>query len=825
MAAPHAQPVSEVIRAVDSDSEAGLTTPEAARRLLAAGPNELEATPPPDLLAIALRQFADPIVALLALAVVVATVIGDGIEAVVIMCILVVNAAIGFLHELGAERAVRELRERLAPAAEVVRDGSVREIPAREVVPGDILVVREGSRVVADGRIVEARGVMTDESALTGESLPVTKFPEPVAEEAALGDRVSMVFAGTSVTRGRARVVVTATGQTTELGLISALVAHARSPKTPLQVRLSALSRWLAALGLVVTLALAALMLARGETLHDAFLVGVAVAVAAVPEGLPATITVALALGARAMARRGAIVRRLSAIETIGEATVICTDKTGTLTENSLRLAALRPADGVAEGALLVAALRASSPDLAEPAATEDRTIDPLERAILLGALDRGLTAADAYTGCRLRHEIPFDPEHRMMTVVYGEADGSRAYVKGAPERLFDLASPGPEAGLLEAAAAWAEEGLRVLAVGVREGIDDAAPRWDDQASPLRLAGLVALHDPLRATAPGAVAEAKRAGVEVVMITGDHPRTAHTIGRAVGLRSDEVHARVSPAEKLEIVRRYQQDGGVVVVTGDGVNDAPALRTSDVGIAMGRSGTETAREAADIVLTDDDFSTLVAALEEGRRIGANIRKFVAFLLSANLAEVAVFTVAIAAGLGAPLTVVQVLLVNVLTDGLPAVALARDPILPEQLTARPRRGGALLERRQLAILGGIGLLVAGVTLIAFLAGREGDAARGQTMAFMTLALAELALVFGCRSFTHAAWRLPVNPYLLSGVALSAVIVALAVFTAPGRSVIGGARITADEVGLCLGLALLPLVAFELQKAFRRRRPPLR
>ncbi len=815
--AAHAQAPEDLVRSLETDLSCGLTTLEAERRLARVGPNALPAAPPPNVLAIAARQFADPMVALLALAVGVAFAIGDDLEAAVIVCILAINAAIGFVHELGAERAVLELRGRLSPTAEVIREGVRIEIPASDVVPGDILVVREGARIVADGRVVEARGLMTDESALTGESLPVFKREAAVAEGTPLAERLSMIYAGTSATRGRARVVVTATGRTTELGLVSELTAGARSPRTPLQQRLASLSRALAALGVVLTITLTGLMLARGEELHEAFLVGVAVAVAAVPEGLPATITVALALGARAMARRGAIVRRLAAIETIGEATVICTDKTGTLTENRLRLAALRAAPGVSEEQLLTSALRASSPDLAAVGALDDATIDPLERAILLGSLERGLTAGAAFAGCALVRELPFEPELRTMTVVYADGEGARAYVKGAPEALFERSAALVDRELAATAAGWAEEGLRVLAVGVGE----EAGEEDPAAAALQVAGLVALHDPLRPSAPGSVAAARRAGVAVVMLTGDHPRTAQTIGRAIGLEAADVRARVSPAEKLEHVRGLQAAGEVVVVTGDGVNDAPALRAADVGVAMGCAGTETAREAADIVLTDDDFSTIVAALEEGRRIGANIRKFVAFLLSANLAEVIVFTVAVAAGLGAPLTVVQVLLVNVLTDGLPAVALARDPVLPETMSEPPHRRGGLLGRQEARVLAVVGLLVAAATMAAFVVGRDHDQEHARTMAFVTLALAELALVFGCRSFLTAAWRIPGNPHLLASVGASVAIVFALVGVGQLRPIVSAVALSPGQLVACVLLALAPSVVLELSKALVRRR----
>ena len=513
-----------------------------------------------------------------------------------------------------------------------------------------------------------------------------------------------MAFAGTAVTRGRGRAIATATGMDTEVGRIASLTAQAKPPPTPLQRRLAQLSRVMVALGLGVTAALTVGMLARGSSLEEAFLVGVSVAVAAVPEGLAATVTIALAQGARAMSASGAIVRRLTAVETLGGATVIAADKTGTLTVNQLRVVGVRPVAGVTDTAVLEAGVLASTAELLDDGGALRVAGDPVDGAFLLALAARGTPDPRASADRRLLLELPFDPSRKRLTVAYEENGCRHVAVKGAPETLVARSRLDEDRRreLLAGALDWAADGLRVLAVGERRHLG-ALPAEDELDDEIELLGLVGLLDPLRATAAVSLRLAQDAGIRVAMLTGDHPVTAAAIARSLELGDGppitgreleqmndaelreatdrhDVFARVTPADKLHLVEAFQAAGHVVAVTGDGVNDTPALRRADVGVAMGASGTEAAREAAEIVLTDDDFATIVAAIREGRRIADNVRTFVAFLLSANLGEVVLFAIAVIAGLGAPMTVVQVLAVNLLTDGLPAVALSRDPASP-------------------------------------------------------------------------------------------------------------------------------------------------
>ncbi len=788
---------------------------EAAARLLAAGPNQLESPSRPRYLSIAGRQLADPLVALLLAAAVISFAIGEGIEAAVIAVIVVLNGVLGFVQEASAERAVLALGAGVEEPVSVLRDGRQQQIPVAAVVPGDVVRLREGGRVPADARIGVAEGLAVDESALTGESVPVSKTAEPVPEEAPLAERFSLVYAGTGVTRGRGTVVVIATGPSTEMGQVATLVAAAKPPPTPLQRQLGNLSRLLALLGVGLTVVLALGMLAQGSPPHEAFLVGVAVAVAAVPEGLAAVVTIALSQGAREMARRGAIVRSLSAIETIGEATVIATDKTGTLTLNQLRVVEVEPAPGrIADDVVLVGALASGGEVFEEEGERRFSATRSTWRSWW-----RRPGAAFSASGAGRLAEIPFDPERKRAVAVYDHGGRKRVAMKGAHEILLDLGSlhNDERAALDETADRWAESGLRVLAVGERwpdEDVDD-----DDLEQGVEILGLVALQDPLRPTSREAVRAARTAGIDVVMVTGDHPTTAAAIARDLDLDQDRVHARVTPTDKLRLVESLQQEGHVVAVTGDGINDAPALRRADVGVAMGLSGTEAARQAAEIVLTDDDFATILAAVREGRIIGDNVRKFVAFLLSANFGEVVLFAIAVLAGLGAPMTVVQVLTVNLLTDGLPAIALTRDPASPATMRRPPTPLGRLFSRDQIALLAVAGTAIGIAATVAYVVGRDLAPDAAQTMAFATVALAELVFVYSIRSPSRPAWRGPRNHLLALSVTASAAVVFVCIYVPFARDLLGAEPLSATELGIVLALAIAPSVLVETTKALRR------
>jgi Ca2+-transporting ATPase len=619
---------------------------------------------------------------------------------------------------------------------------------------------------------------------------------------APLAERSSMLYAGTGVTRGAGLALATATGPATEQGRIAELTESAAPPPTPLEERFAHLAKRLALAGVAITILLAAAMLAQGESARESFLLGVSVAVAAVPEGLAATVTIALALGAREMAHRGAVVRTLSAIETVGEATVVCADKTGTLTENHLRLERLEPAAGVSRADVLRAAYAAAEAE-----------IDPVDRALLAAARAEGVSAPGSVV-----RSVPFEAARKRAAVLVRDDAGLHAVVKGAPEVVLGLSrdGDGERARLERLAGAWAEGGLRVLALAGRE-VASEEDELEDGARPL---GIVGLADPLRSEAAESILAARDEGLAVRMLTGDHPRTARAIGRQLGLADDEIVARCTPAEKLALVEALEDEGEIVIVTGDGVNDAPALRRAHVGVAMGHGGTEAAREASSIVLTDDNFATIVAAVREGRRIAGNVRSFLAFLLSANVGEVVLFALAVVAGLGAPMTVVQVLTVNLLTDGLPAIALARDPAGRHAY----RHGSKeLLGARVWQALLAIGAVVGLVALLAFLVVRELRPEAAQTAAYATIALAELVFVFSCRAELRPAWRLPHNRHLELAVAGSLALLLLTIYVPWLQESFGTVSLTVDELAVVLFLAVLPALVAEGAKVAVRSRTP--
>ncbi|HLG08360.1 MAG TPA: cation-transporting P-type ATPase [Gaiellaceae bacterium] len=800
----HARSVAEVADALESDVAAGLSTDEAAARLDVYGSNELPRATRPAYTRIAAHQLADPLVALLVAAAVVSLAVGEGLEATAIAAIVLLNAAFGFVQEVRAARAVLALTDAVEASAIVIRGGEPRVVAARDLVPGDLVRVREGDRVPADARVVSEIGLEVDESALTGESFPVAKGAEPVDEAVALAERESMLYAGTGVTRGAGLALVVMTGARTEQGQIAELTERASPPPTPLEQRFARLAARLAIVGIGITIALAGAMLVQGEGARESFLLGVAVAVAAVPEGLAATVTIALALGAHEMARRGAVVRTLSAIETVGEATVVCADKTGTLTENRLRLERVEPAAGSTRASVLRAAY-----------ASAEAEIDPVDRALVAAARDEGM-----WTPGTVVRSVPFEAARKRAAVLVREETGLRSVVKGAPEVVLGLADDAKlERERLERLAAeWADDGLRVLALAGREVDDPSVADFEVGARPL---GIVGLADPLRPEAADSVRAARDEGLQVRMLTGDHPRTALAIGRRLGLADDEIVARCTPAEKLALVERLEDEGEVVIVTGDGVNDAPALRRAHVGVAMGLGGTEAAREASSIVLTDDNFATIVAAVHEGRRIAGNIRSFLAFLLSANVGEVVLFASAVIAGLGAPMTVVQVLTVNLLTDGPPAIALARDPAGRHAF----RRGATreLLGRAVSRALLVVGFAVGLAALAAFLVVRELRPEASQTAAYATVALAELFFVFSCRAELHPAWRLPRNRHLEAAVVASLAFLLATLYVPALHEPFGTVPLSLEELAIVVSLALLPAFAAESLKAAVRSRVP--
>jgi Ca2+-transporting ATPase len=797
----------------DEPAEQGLTAAEAARRLAEVGLNELrrdEGTPPWRFL---LGQFKSPVVLLLLGAALVSGVLREAPDAIAIGAIVVVNAIVGFLQEYRAERAVLALRSMTAPRARVVRDGQQTSVAATEIVPGDLLLLEAGDIVAADARLVEAHALSANEAPLTGESAPVEKSTEPAAANAALAERHDSVFLGTSIASGTARAIVTATGMATELGKIATMLETAEEGPTPLQRRLAQVSRMLLVASVAVVAVVAIASLARGLSVFDVFLSAVSLAVAAVPEGLPAIVTIALAIGVRRMVARHALVRRLPAVETLGCTTVICTDKTGTLTTGVMTVRELWGPD---HQRLLDAAAACCDAELDpdQRAGNGDTT----ELAILMEAALRGIQR-DTIERQRPRVEVtPFDSDRKRMSI--RRADGV-LYVKGAVEVVVARCVAGSE-GASEAATQLAARGLRVLAVAVGTGRDEAE---------LTLLGLIGIADPPRSEAIEAVAAARTAGIRTVMITGDHPMTAQVIARELGILhpgeppGEVVHARATPEDKLQIVRDWKARGAVVAMTGDGVNDAPALREAHVGIAMGKTGTEVTREVSDIVLADDNFASIVAAVREGRGIFDNIRKALVYLLSGNVAELAVMLIASLAGLPLPLLPLQLLWINLVTDGLPALALVMDPPESDVMSRPPRRPTEpILGRPEWTSILLTGALQTAVTLGTFVwALRDRDLTSARNLAFTVLVFGELFRSFAARSTTRVFWQVGAfsNLVLLAivtGSALAQIAIHHLPFT-ESLFQIGGLSLADCMLTLIIGL--LPVTIIETTKLIRSAR----
>jgi Ca2+-transporting ATPase len=891
-------PAHAVAQRLASDPARGLGAEEARARLAHHGPNELEQAEGVSAAGILLEQLTAPMILLLAGAGVLSAALGDETEAVVIFVVVALNAWIGFRQEYRAEKAMAALQAMATPTVSLVRDGSPQQLPAREVVPGDLVHLDAGARVPADGRLVEAHALRVEESALTGESVPVDKHPAPVAPDAPLAERMSMAYSGTSVAAGRGTMLVTATGMQAELGRVAGLLQGAEETKTPLQQRLDVLVRRLALAAGVIVIVVFLLGLVRGEAFDTLLLTAVSLAVAAIPESLPAVVTITLTLGAQRMLRREALIRRLYAVETLGSVTTICSDKTGTLTQNRMTVVGLDMAgerrELTDEREVGLDALR-GNPTLrllltggalcndATRAADGSLLGDPTETALVAVAERHGLDKAAMEAVTPRVGELPFDSERKRMTTVHAlpervdtvpewlrdvfELDeetaprGHVSFTKGALDGLLRCCTAvdvGGEALPLDdhwrdsartAGERLAGEGVRVLGVAMRLWPDaEAVPQDGELERGLTLLGLEGMIDPARPEVRDAVATCRAAGIRVVMITGDHPLTAAAIARDLGLAADgdgavtgaelaaldaeqvaetarrtSVYARVSPEDKLRIVDALQRDGEVVAMTGDGVNDAPALKQADIGVAMGITGTDVTKDAADMVLQDDNFATIVGAVGEGRVVFDNIRKFIRNILSGNLAEVAIMVIAPLAGMPIPLLPLQILWLNLVTDGLPAMAFAVEPPEPGVMRRPPTALGESLlgSDRGVRIARRGAVLTVLLFVPVYLLWDSGDGA-WQTVLFTAIAFAELAGGFGMRSERISLWRLGplTNRPLLAAVALTALLQILLVALPTARDILDLQPLDAGHWLIVLAIALAYLASVEADKALHRR-----
>ncbi|MGH7322448.1 MAG: cation-translocating P-type ATPase, partial [Candidatus Rokuibacteriota bacterium] len=849
-------------RRIQTDPRRGLSRAEAVRRLEEHGANALVETRGRSLLGIFIDQFKSLIVALLFAATAVAVALGDSIEAVAILVVLILNALIGFLTERKAEQALTALRKQTLAVAQVIRDGEEHQAPAAELVPGDVAVLAAGARVPPDGCVTLSVQLRVEEAALTGESRPVAKTTQPLPDgDASVADRRNMVFMGTTVTDGRGLMIVTATGMRTEVGKIGTLVEEAGDRDTPLERKLAQLGRVLVGvvLGLGLVIVLAGWL--RGNQFLYMLEVGISLAIAAVPEGLLAVATMILALGMQRMAGMRVLVRRLPAVETLGSTTVICTDKTGTLTQNEMTARALQLGERrveitgsgyVASGEFRVGGQRVDPGSDEHPAlalrigvlcgdARIDRVDgraavlgDPTEAALIVAAAKAGLEQTTLNRDQPRIGEIPFSSEAKRMVTIHRTVEGKAvAYVKGAPGVVleasrshFTIAGERPltledRERFLAVNEELGASALRVLALAYRilpDGYDDS-----ELARDLVLVGLVGMIDPLRDEAASAIATCRQAGIRTMMITGDQPATAAEIGRELGLdrdargrRSQTVHgrdlaaldgpgwrrvvasasvfARVSPEHKLRIVEALQSQGEIVAMTGDGVNDAPALKKANIGVAMGIKGTEVAKEASDMIITDDNFATIVVAVEQGRIVYASIIRFIHYLFSCNVSEIVTVSAAIIIGWPLPLGPLQILWLNMITDVFPAMALALEPSDPDVMKQPPRDPRQpLVNTHFIGLIAWQGLLLAGVTLTAFFVGMrwygtEGTGLRhAVTMGFMTLASAQIFHAFNARSQRRSALPRPFANAWLWAAVLACLILQLAAIYWPFLGVV--------------------------------------
>ncbi|HEU5173686.1 MAG TPA: cation-translocating P-type ATPase [Gemmatimonadaceae bacterium] len=917
---PHAAAPRELAKALGTDLRCGLSSAEAAARLRRHGRNELIAEAPVPAWRRFLAQFQDVLVVLL----LVATAISAGLwlhrrdaalpyEAIAIFAVVLLNAAMGYVQETRAAAAVAALRALSANAASTIRDGERRRIAAAELVPGDLLLVEEGDTIPADARVVATTALTTGEAALTGESLPVHKSIDVVDADTGLGDRVNMVFTGTTATYGRGMAVVTATGMQTEMGRIAGMLTGATEEPTPLQRELDRTGKVIGLVVVGIAIVMSATIIVVGDvreaaSIADVLIFGVALAVAAVPEGLPAIVTAVLAIGVQRMARRSAIVRHLAAVETLGSASVIASDKTGTLTKNEMMVRRLVTSscgcsvggsgygpdgelapDGGTFGdearaeidRLLTAADRANNADVTEQ---DGRWIvhgDPTEGALRVAAIKAGLRSADLAARLPRIGEVPFSSERKLMSTIHRDVrgGGNVVFAKGAPDVLLqrctrevlgDGTRPLTEdrrREILHCNDLLARDALRTLGVAVREvpaeAFREGTPPDPSLEQELAFAGLIGMIDPPRPEAAAAVARASGAGIRSVLITGDHPTTAAIIAQELGISADgravtgaelermddaalvrtvaevSVFARVDPLHKLRLVKALQANGAIVAMTGDGVNDAPALKTADIGIAMGVTGTDVSKEAADIVLADDNFATIVAAVEEGRAIFANIRKFLRFLLSSNIGEVATmfFGVLLASRIGLPsehgtlvlpLIATQILWINLVTDGAPALALGVDPADASLMRKAPRaRGERVITARMWRGIVLVGAIMAAGTLYVldaalpggFVEGR-GTLVHGQTMAFTTLMLFQLFNVLNARSDEQSAFvRLFTNGWLWLAIALSIGLQLLVIHVPALQRAFGTVALGWSDWLRCVAVASSVLWLRELSKLATR------
>lgn len=861
---PYNQTAYDVVKALDSHLTSGLDEREAAARLARYGENKLQEKKTKTTFQRFLDQFKDVMILILIAAAVISFAIAckegntkDFFEPVLILLIVILNAILGVMQENKAEKALDALKSLSAPHARVIREGTEKMIPAAALVPGDIICLEAGDFVPADARLLHSASLKSEESALTGESVPSEKDADTVTEEdAPLGDRSNMIFSGCSITYGTANAIVTATGMNTEMGKIANLLGNEEEGQTPLQRRLGELGKYLGIIALAACGIIFVVGMASGIPAMEIFMTAVSLAVSAIPEGLPAIVTIVLSMGVQRMVKKNAIIRRLPAVETLGSASVICSDKTGTLTQNRMTLVeaylngepATEKISGTASPGicqLLQYAALCCNGSVVFHQTEEQHIGDPTETAIVLAAHKLGMPKDALNQECPRLAEIPFDSDRKLMTVINRIQGKNIVIVKGAFDMLASRCINKDLEKAKQVNDTMSRKALRVLAVAYKEiqQIPDT-PTSEELESGLTLMGLVGMVDPPRPEAKAAVAVCRKAGIRPVMITGDHVVTASAIARELGIMQEgdkavtgaeldamtdaeleqqvqyiSVYARVSPENKIRIVKAWQRRGQIVSMTGDGVNDAPALKAADIGCAMGVTGTDVAKGAADMTLTDDNFATIVDAVREGRGIYANIRKVVGFLLGTNIGEVITVFIAMLLWHKSPLLSMQLLWINLVTDSLPAIALGMEPVEKDIMDQKP-----IPKDQGLFAHGfGIRIVLQGcmfglLALTAFYLGETvtGQTAGGRTLAFMVLALSQIVQAYNMRS-EHSLFRIGVfTNHKLNLAALLSILLVLSVLLTPLSALFGLILLPVRLYFIGLGLILFPVLAMELSKA---------
>ena len=874
MKAYYRESKEEVLKELGANEQQGLTSKAAQEKLAQVGPNALVEGKKKSVVEVFLEQFKDLMVIILIVAAVISAFTGNLESTAVIIVVLILNAILGTVQHVKAEKSLEALKSLSAPAAKVLRDGKKQEIAAKDVVPGDILLLEAGDLVTADGRILDNFSLQVNESSLTGESTNIDKLDTTFEKEVPLADRVNMVYSSSLVTYGRANVLVTATGMDTEIGKIATLMNETKERRTPLQVSLDQFSSRLATAILIFCALILGLQMWRGQPLLDALLFAVALAVAAIPEALSSIVTIVQAMGTQKMAKEHAIIKNLAAVESLGSVSVICSDKTGTLTQNKMTVEDIYIGGKVLKPEELNLSNQLHRYLLYDVVLNNDASLsdgkkigDPTESALLemyrkvpgidLGDGKLGLSESELREHLDRLEEVPFDSDRKLMSTKHLIHTVPTIFVKGAIDvllkrcvniRFGDDVRPMTEQDRKDILAQnnhFSENGLRVLAFAYKESDEELST---DSEKDLTFIGLVSEMDPPRKESVAAVARAKEAGIRTVMITGDHKVTAVAIAKKIGIFTDgdlaltgleldalsdeeldqqiekvAVYARVSPENKIRIVNAWQRKNHIVSMTGDGVNDAPALKKADVGVAMGITGTEVSKDAASMILTDDNFATIIKAVANGRTVYENIRNAIGYLLSGNLSAIITVLFASIAALPVPFVAVQLLFINLVTDSLPALAIGMEPGNPDILKRKPRDPKAsLLDKKFVTQISIQGFLISLSVIAAFLLGLRDTPAIACTMAFSTLTFARLLHGFNCRS-QHSIFKIGFknNWYSLAAFALGTVLLALILFVPALHGLFAVQPLTAQEVWLIVILAIIPTILIQIVKVIRENR----